>query len=432
MSEWTKQPIKELLDGQWPGEWGSESQLGSPPVVVYRSTDLDDAGHLLEDEGVYRSIPPSKFKAKRLVAGDILIEASGGAPDRPVGRAALFSALRGEAAIGANFLRTLRPKKAVCSSFLRWALVALQRQSAIWRYQQQTTGMSNLKVSDYLNHRIDVPPLPQQRQIAEILSTVDEAIEQTEALIAKCQQIKAGLMQDLFTRGVTPDGHLRPTSAQAPHLYKESPLGWIPKEWSAELLDRLSLRGSGHTPNKNQPDFWNGGIKWVSLADSWRLDRLYISETDKEISQLGIENSSAVLHPPGIVVLSRDAGVGKSAITTCSMAVSQHFMCWRCGPQLDNHYLYYWLQYRKREFENIATGSTIPTIGLRFFKYYRINVSTDIEEQRHIGSALLSADHTIFSLETDVGKLRQQKQGLMQDLLTGRVRVKVGEAEEQR
>ena len=97
MSEWTKQPIKELLDGQWPGEWGSESQHGSPPVVVYRSTDLDDAGHLLEAEGVYRSIPPSKLKAKRLVAGDILIEASGGAPDRPVGRAALFSALRGEA-----------------------------------------------------------------------------------------------------------------------------------------------------------------------------------------------------------------------------------------------------------------------------------------------------------------------------------------------
>lgn len=274
---------------------------------------------------------------------------------------------------------------------------------------------------------IPLAPIPQQRRIAEILSTADEAIEQTEALIATYQQIKAGLMHDLFTRGVSPDGHLRPTRTQAPHLYKESPLGWIPKEWSAELLDRLSLRGSGHTPNKNQPDFWNGGIKWVSLADSWRLDRLYISETDKEISQLGIENSSAVLYPPGIVVLSRDAGVGKSAITTCSMAVSQHFMCWRCGPQLDNHYLYYWLQYRKREFENIATGSTIPTIGLRFFRYYRINVPTDVEEQKQIGSALFSVDHTIFALKADVEKLHQQKQGLMHDLLTGRVRVTVAE-----
>ena len=119
--------------------------------------------------------------------------------------------------------------------------------------------------------------------------------------------------------------------------------------------------------------------------------------------------------------------MGKSAITTCSMAVSQHFMCWQCGSQLDNHYLYYCLQYRKLEFENIATGSTIPTIGLRFFRNYRINVPTDVKEQKYISSALLSIDCIIFSLEADVGKLRQQKQGLMHDLLTGRVRVKVAE-----
>lgn len=317
----------------------------------------------------------------------------------------------------------LVPKPEVSTEFLYYKMISL---AGMLQGMSSGTTIAYLPRAKFEALEIELPPRPQQDRIAEILSTVDEAIEQTAALIAKYQQIKAGLMHDLLTRGATPDGHLRPTRAQAPYLYKESPLGWIPKEWSTELLDRLSLRGSGHTPSKNRPDFWNGGIKWVSLADSWRLDRLYISETDKEISQLGIENSSAVLYPPGIVVLSRDAGVGKSAITTCSMAVSQHFMCWRCGPQLDNHYLYYWLQYRKREFENIATGSTIPTIGLRYFRYYRINIPTDVEEQKYISSALLSIDHAIFALETDVEKLRQQKQGLMQDLLTGRVRVKVG------
>ena len=191
------------------------------------------------------------------------------------------------------------------------------------------------------------------------------------------------------------------------------------------MLDGIAQRGSGHTPNRNHPEYWDGGIKWVSLADSWRLDRVYISETDKEISALGISNSSAVLHPPGIVVLSRDAGVGKSAITTCEMAVSQHFMCWRCGPKLDTHYLYYWLQYRKREFENIATGSTIPTIGLRYFKHYRLHVPSDGDEQRKIGAMLLSLDEGIQTETAHLAKLRQQKQGLMQDLLTGRVPVPV-------
>lgn len=265
----------------------------------------------------------------------------------------------------------------------------------------------------------------QQRRIAEILGTVDEVIEQTEALIAKQQQVKAGLMHDLFTRGVTATGTLRPPPAEAPHLYQDSPLGPIPQEWDYALLDGIAQRGSGHTPNRNHPEYWDGGIKWVSLADSSRLDRVYISETEKEISALGIANSSAVLHPPGIVVLSRDAGVGKSAITTCEMAVSQHFMCWRCGPKLDTHYLYYWLQYRKREFENIATGSTIPTIGLRYFKHYRLHVPSDVDEQKKIGAMLLSLDEGIQTETAHLAKLRQEKQGLMHDLLTGRVPVPV-------
>jgi len=287
----------------------------------------------------------------------------------------------------------------------------------------QGTSINGIVRGDLIKYEVNLPAPKQQRRIAQILTTVDEAMEQTEALVGKLEQMKAGLMHDLFTRGVTPDAHLRPTRQQAPHLYHETPLGWLPKEWRAELLDNLSERGSGHTPNRHRPDFWNGGIKWVSLADSWRLDRLYISETDKEISSAGIANSSAVLHPPGIVVLSRDAGVGKSAITTSSMAVSQHFMCWRCGPNLDNHFLYYWLQSQKRIFENIATGTTIPTIGLRFFKHYRIAAPVDVKEQQRIGSILRSADAKLFALEDDLAKLRQQKQGLMQDLLTGRVLV---------
>ncbi len=267
------------------------------------------------------------------------------------------------------------------------------------------------------------PDNPEQRRIADILGTVDEAIEHTEALIAKTEQIKAGLMHDLFTRGIGPDGRLRPPREEAPELYKESPLGWIPHEWAVELLDELALRGSGHTPNKNHPEYWNGGIKWVSLADSWRLDRVHISDTETEISEQGIQNSSAVRHPSGIVVLSRDAGVGKSAITTCEMAVSQHFMCWRCGPRLDKYFLYYWFQHRKWEFENIATGSTIPTIGLPFFRKYRIVAPVAIEEQRAIGGVLLATDEQVFALESELDKLREVKAGLMDDLLTGRVRV---------
>jgi type I restriction enzyme, S subunit len=267
------------------------------------------------------------------------------------------------------------------------------------------------------------PEIQEQEDIARVLAKADEAIEQTETLIAKMQQVKAGVMHDLFTRGLSPDGSLRPSRSEAPHLYKESAPGWVPVEWDCQLLDGIAERGSGHTPNKSRAEYWNGGIKWISLADSWRLDRLYVSDTDKTISAEGIANSSAVLHPAGVVVLSRDAGVGKSAITTEPMAVSQHFMCWRGGPDLDAHYLYYWLQREKHRFEAIATGTTIPTIGLGFFKKYRINVPMDINEQRRIGRVCAALDSQIFALENERSKLTQLKAGLMADLLTGHVPV---------
>ncbi len=256
-----------------------------------------------------------------------------------------------------------------------------------------------------------------------MFANLEQAIEKTEALIAKYQHIKAGLMHDLFTRGVLPNGQLRPPREQAPELYRETATGWIPKEWQYELLDKLATRGSGHTPNKGIAKFWNGGIKWVSLADSYRLDQLYISATDLEISLEGIQNSSAVLHPAGIVVLSRDAGVGKSAITTVPMAVSQHFICWRCDGKIDNLFLYYWLQNNKPMFENIAMGSTILTIGLPYFKRLKVACPVEAPEQRAIAGRLRVMDTHLGALAEDLDKKRKQKAGLMQDLLTGKVQV---------
>ena len=285
------------------------------------------------------------------------------------------------------------------------------------------TTVKHLSTKDLTKAKANFPSVTAQRRIAAILTSIDTAIEKTEALIGKYQHIKAGLMHDLFTRGVLPNGTLRPPRTEAPELYQQTPIGWIPKDWQFELLDRLALRGSGHTPNKDHPEYWNGGIKWVSLADSYRLDQLYISDTDLKISHQGIQNSSAVLHPAGIVVLSRDAGVGKSAITTESMAVSQHFMCWKCDQKMDNHFLYYWLQYNKRIFENIAMGSTILTIGLPYFKRLKIACPVDVTEQVAIATKLKTVDNRLFSLQGDLAKKRQQKLGLMQDLLTGKVPV---------
>ena len=204
--------------------------------------------------------------------------------------------------------------------------------------------------------------------------------------------------------------------------YKQTEVGIIPEEWDDTLLDNFAKRGSGHTPDKKHPEYWNGRIKWISLADSPALDRVFIYDTFAKVTPEGIANSSAVLYPAGTVVLSRDAGVGKSAIMRTEMAVSQHFMAWRCGSNLDNHFLYYWLQSVKPEFERIANGSTIKTIGLPYFKALKFP-RPPLAEQRAIAIALSDVDGLLAGLERLIAKKRDLKQAAMQQLLTGKTRL---------
>ncbi|GAA3181695.1 MULTISPECIES: restriction endonuclease subunit S [Streptomyces] len=192
--------------------------------------------------------------------------------------------------------------------------------------------------------------------------------------------------------------------------------------WSKVPLDEVATRGSGHTPNKKRAEYWNGNIRWVSLKDTFRMDRGLISETAESITHAGLANSSAVVHPSGSVILLRDAGIGKSAVLQGDMAVSQHFMVWNCGPRLDNWFLYYYLQSMKAEFERISNGSTIKTIGLDYFRQLTIPLP-EVEEQRLISQMFVDVDCLIASLERLVAKKKAIKKGLIQELLSGRSRL---------
>jgi type I restriction enzyme, S subunit len=198
----------------------------------------------------------------------------------------------------------------------------------------------------------------------------------------------------------------------------------IPTGWKYDLLDKFATRCSGHTPSKSFPEYWDGGIKWISLADSFRLDQGYVYETDKEISEAGIANSSAELHPAETVVLSRDAGIGKSGVMAEPMAVSQHFIAWKCdnSEKLNSWFLYNWLQLNKAEFERQAVGSTIKTIGLPYFKKLKIAVPP-YPEQNKIAQILSTWDKAITTTEQLLTNSKQQKKALIQQLLTGKKRL---------
>ena len=295
--------------------------------------------------------------------------------------------------------------------FLDYVLNSDEFHQQIYASAQGGTRLA-LKYSSLSKLKVQFPFLLEQKKIASILTSVDEVIETTQKQIDKLQDLKKATMKELLTKGI---GHTE---------FKDSELGRIPKSWEVRFLDDVTKRGSGHTPAKQNPSYWNGGVKWVSLADSSRLDKGFIYETDKEISEEGLANSSAVLHPEGTVVLSRDAGIGKSAVLAEEMAVSQHFMAWRCENRTDNWFLYYWMQKTKPMFETVAIGSTIKTIGLGYFKQLKM-AYPPLQEQKSIATKLLSIDRHIGKLNGKLAQIQSLKKSLMQDLLTGKVRVQV-------
>ncbi len=204
--------------------------------------------------------------------------------------------------------------------------------------------------------------------------------------------------------------------------YRETKVGWIPNDWQSRILDSVATRLTGHTPDKNVPEYWNGGVKWVSLADSDRLDQGLIRGTDKEISDLGIKNSSARLLPHGTVALLRDASVGRVGILAEEMAVSQHFVAWVCGGELENRYLYYWLLSQRRLFVRMAVGTTIVTIGMPFFAKLEVPVPP-VPEQIKTAAILSTCDEAIEKTSDLIKAKQRQKKALMQQLLTGKKRL---------
>ena len=257
----------------------------------------------------------------------------------------------------------------------------------------------------FLSGRMPLPTEPaEQQKIAECLSSVDELMSEQARKVDALKTHKKGLMQQLFPR----EGETQPR-LRFPEFQNAG-------EWVEKRLEDLAKRGSGHTPSKSYPEYYNGGIKWVSLADSKRLDCGLISDTAIEISEKGIQNSSAVLHPAGTVLISRDAGIGKSAVMSLSMAVSQHFIAWTCKPRLlSNWFLYHLLQKSKPLFERAATGSTIKTIGLQFFIDLVFRVAS-LPAQQRIADCLNSLDDLITAEAQKFEALKTHKKGLMQQL----------------
>jgi len=204
--------------------------------------------------------------------------------------------------------------------------------------------------------------------------------------------------------------------------YKQTEAGVIPDDWDCASIASVARLESGHTPSKRKPDYWGGSVQWVSLHDTAALEGREIAATAKTITEDGLNHSSARLLPPGTVVFSRTATVGKSTVMATSMATSQDFANYICGPDLDNHFLVYLFRSMGRTWRRLMAGSIHNTIYMPVFKALKI-VLPPVPEQRAIAAALSDVDSLLDGLNRLIAKKRDLKQATTQQLLTGHTRL---------
>jgi type I restriction enzyme S subunit len=402
----------------WRGLAASEYTESGPFLIAGKHIesgriDWDATDHISE----FRYNESSEIA---LAEGDVILSKDG-----TIGRVARIDSLPGKATINGTMM-LVRPVRGIDYRFLYHVLNGAEFKKLI---DDKVSGSSipHIFQRDMVTLPVSFPPIAHQTKLAEVLDTLDTAIHETEAIIAKLKAVKQGLLHDLLTRGIDANGELRPPQAEAPHLYKQSPLGWIPKEWNAPRLLDVSNRitdgtheavttvadGGGEVPFLFVSCVRDGEVAWDKAASITRRDYVRISK--------GREPE------PGMVLYTAVGSYGHAAEVgdKREFAFQRHIACiYPDATQVIAGFMPFVLNWEpmQRYADRVALGNAQKTVTLGELSRYPF-VCPKKTEQVEIVGRVRAVQEKLTSEQRCLEKLQLQKSGLMDDLLTGRVRV---------
>ncbi|MGU3429209.1 restriction endonuclease subunit S [Enterobacter hormaechei] len=289
-----------------------------------------------------------------------------------------------------------------CNYFHYYQLVSEPIRNKVKTLSKGST-FKEISLEDLRKVTVLCPSIQEQKKISQILTIWDKAIAITEKLLTNSQLQKKALMQQLVT------GEKRFPEFEG--------------KWKKIKLSAVADMNSGGTPSSSIDEYYNGGIPWVSIADMTSRGK-WISSTDKTLSQKGLENSSARLYPKNTVLYAMYASIGECSIARVPLCSSQAILGIRPKKELHYEYLYFFLSSMKEKIKLQGQQGTQSNLNAGMVKDFIINLPS-IEEQKIISSVLNLSDQEIDVLKQKLHSLKQEKKALMQQLLTGKRRVKV-------
>lgn len=298
------------------------------------------------------------------------------------------------------------PKKETDIKFMSYVLYDMNLNQ-----YSESSAQPGLSVKKILELEYPIPKnKEEQTAIAKALSDVDSLISSLQKLIEKEKAIKQGAMQELLT------GKKR--------------LPGFSEEWSKQQLGDICNIVNGGTPSTSIAEFWNGKILWCTPTDITSCSTKYIYTTESKITESGLKASSATLLPKGALLLCSRATIGEVRIAGNTICTNQGFKSLVVHQNISNEWLYYMVHVLKSNMLEKAIGSTFLEISKKDLAELDIIVP-EFTEQKAIAQVLSDMDSEIEQLEKKLAKYQQIKQGMMQELLTGRIRLVDADRKEQ-
>ena len=320
-----------------------------------------------------------------------------------------------EPVVYSGFTIRYRPnKEAWDQKFLTYTLMSYPIRKLVTSISTKSAN-SNVNQFSYKKIFVPRPPLQEQQKIASILSNVDSLIRQTQKIIEQIQRLKKSLMQGLLTKGI---GHSKFKLAKSLFgKYEE-----IPEEWEIKTLDDLEVCStSGGTPSREKTEYYEGNEIWIKSGE---LEDNFIHDSTEKISLEAIKNSSVKRFPKNTVLVAMyGATIGKTGILSVEGTTNQAVCAILPNSLFNEYFLQQFFIKNRKILISFGTGAGQPNINQDIIRKFLYMVPT-LNEQQKIASILSNVDYQIQKQQEYKSRLETLKKGLMQKLLTGRIRVK--------
>lgn len=393
-NDWKVMTIKEVGHSFSYGV-GAEAIPFDGKNKYIRITDIDDESAQYHPSPI---VSPSFFSEQHILKeGDIVVARTGAS----VGKSYLYNHIDGRL-IFAGFL--MKFNVAGCNApYLAYHLQTKQYKQWV-STESARTGQPGLNIEQLKQFSFPTPSNPsEQNGIATVLTNVDSLISSIEKAISKKRLMKEGAMQQLLTSKVRLKGFNEP---------------WVEME-----LGELGIMKSGGTPSTNTPEYWGGDINWLQ-SGAVQNCVIYQEAVNLKITELGLSKSAAYLiSKDSVLIAITGATCANIGYLTFESAANQSVVSIEPYKDTDAKFLYQKLLTERDKILSNRGGSAQGGVTLNQLKKLVITIPNNLEEQKSIATILKSMDDEISALEAERNKYISIKQGMMQKLLTGQIRL---------